>query len=114
MATTSDPRDYADRTIAGGADASFRCTIGPTCYVCGSSELAPDADLRSPTCNECAPAREHVVSMQTGKGGVAAAVCPCGWHYESQFVGKVGNMFREVAVLSHWRFVIARAAEVQS
>lgn len=80
------------------------------CYVCGSAELSHDADLRSPTCPECRPARDHVVSMQTGPSGTAVAVCPCGWRYQSKFVGRAGWMFREIAVRAHWRSAIAASA----
>lgn len=79
------------------------------CYVCGSIELAADADLRSPTCDDCRPARDHVVSMQTGPGGAPLAVCPCGWRYQSG--DKAGYLFREVAVRAHWRAMIAASAE---
>lgn len=85
----------------------------PTCYVCGSPEIAPDADLRSPTCTECRPARNHVVSMQTGAGGAPLAVCPCGWRYQSRFGGRMGSIFRDVAVRTHWRAAIA-ASVVQA
>lgn len=98
-----------------GADFVAGRPVSAGCYVCGSLELAPGGNPGSATCAGCIPARDHVVSMQTGPGGVAAAVCPCGWRYESQFVGQAGSMFRDVAVLAHWRAMIAAAnAEVQS
>lgn len=83
----------------------------PSCYVCGSPDLAADADHRSATCAECRPARDHVVSMQTGEGGRPLAVCPCGWRYQSRSAGQAGQLFRDIAVRAHWRAMIAAAAE---
>jgi|GEM_PF-1304062 len=80
----------------------------PTCYVCGSPELASDADLRSPTCASCLPARDHVVSMQTAPDGGALAVCQCGW--ESNSRGERRMMVSDVKVRMHWRDVIRRVA----
>lgn len=82
------------------------------CYVCGSTELAADADLRSPTCEECKPARAHVVSNQTAPDGGALAVCPCGWTANSH--GKRSMIIRETKVRLHWRSVISRSASYRA
>jgi hypothetical protein len=75
-----------------------------TCYVCRSPELAADADPRSPTCETCKPARQHIVSMQTGEGGSAVAACPCGWRVE--LTGEYRRTLRDAAVRQHWREII--------
>lgn len=81
------------------------------CHFCGSAELAADCPMGSPTCEDCRPIREHIVSMQRGAGGEAVAICQCGWRYQSQFDGQTGSVFRDVAVRLHWRAMIAAAAE---
>lgn len=81
--------------------------MSSSCYVCGSAELAPDADPRNPTCERCRPAREHVVSMQTDRGtGEALAVCPCGWGSRHAWADRPS---RCAAVRAHWREVIEAA-----
>lgn len=81
----------------------------PKCYVCGSTGLPADADLRSPTCLDCKPARDHVVSMQTAPGGGSPAVCPCGW--SSTVTGRQVSMIQDAKVRMHWRAMIAIAAD---
>ena len=81
----------------------------PRCSVCGSVELAADADLRSPTCEDCKAARDHVVSMQTLPSGGSMAVCPCGW--SSTVVGRGRHMILDTKVRMHWRAMIGLAAE---
>ena len=75
-----------------------------TCYVCGSAELAEGANPNSPTCTVCLPARDHVVSMQRGRGRnwKPRAVCPCGWDETFLYFDQ-----REAAVKAHWLAAIA-------
>ena len=75
------------------------------CHVCGSPEIDPAAsDHGSARCAACAPARDHVVSMQTGPDGSSLAVCPCGW--SSEIAGPGRYRAQEAKVKQHWRDVI--------
>lgn len=70
--------------------------------------------MGSPTCEDCRPIRDHVVSMQNDEGGRPLAVCQCGWRYQVKSASG-GYVFREVAVRRHWREMILQAAKaVQS
>lgn len=75
------------------------------CYVCASTDIAADADMRSPTCDGCKAARDHVVSMQTGLGGALLAVCECGWTFQVARRGGAGTT-RDLMVRMHWRAMI--------
>jgi hypothetical protein len=77
------------------------------CYVCESIDIAADADMRSPTCEACKPARDHVVSMQTGRIGILLAICQCGWQTESS--GRDRRDARDRQVRQHWRAMIRAA-----
>ena len=87
-------------------------SAAPKCYVCGSRDLPADVDLRSPTCAACAPARDHVVSMQTAPDGGSLAACPCGWR--STVAGKARYVIQDVKVRLHWREVIRRSQTLRS
>lgn len=76
------------------------------CHLCGSAEVRPDSPSGSPTCADCWPITEHVVSMQTGHEGASIAVCPCGWRAEAK--GDRRSIVREAKVRLHWRDVIRR------
>lgn len=78
------------------------------CHLCGSAEIRADSPMGSPTCDECWPITDHVVSMRTGPGGSALAVCPCGWRAETMGQGR--NHLIQVKVRLHWREVIRRKA----
>lgn len=77
------------------------------CFLCGATEVSPEAHYGSPVCDDCLPIREHVVSMQTGDGGSSLAVCRCGWRSEIQGGGRY--IVQDTKVRLHWRGVIARA-----
>src|SRR5690606_18415067 len=66
------------------------------CYVCGSREIMPDCSPGAAACEACVPAREHVVSMQTGRDGASLAVCPCGW--TSEVKGKGRHIIQDAKV----------------
>ena len=75
------------------------------CYVCGSAKLADGADLRSPLCGRCAPARSHIVSMKRS-GSHRTAECRCGWDY-AEPIGAADQ--RDEVVRGHWRQVVEQA-----
>lgn len=75
------------------------------CHVCGKPA---EIDPRSCIGDCCAPARNHVVSNRTDRGD-ALAVCPCGWT-DRQPWSSEGLAAREMAVIAHWRDVVAREA----
>ena len=85
--------------------------MSAACHFCGSTPVLADSPMGSPTCEDCRPIRDHVVSMQRGAGGEAVAICQCDWRYHSQFGGLTGSIFRDVAVRSHWRAMIAAAVD---
>lgn len=85
----------------------------PTCYVCGTDEILPDADLRNPTCAAHAEARKHLVSMtvEAGVGGLVAfsvATCRCGHREQMPWGGHHDAM--NAAVKAHWRAVCGETA----
>ena len=81
--------------------------VGLRCHLCGSAEVEADSPIGSPTCAECRPIRDHVVSMQTGPSGASLAVCACGWC--SLVAGAKRHMVQDAKVRMHWRDVIRRA-----
>lgn len=84
-------------------------TSAPSCYVCGSAQIADDADLRSPTCTEHRAARDHIVSnRRCGATGDALAVCPCGWTAQRPWGGH--HVIMDELIKAHWRAVSWRTA----
>lgn len=79
----------------------------PTCYVCGSAELAEGVDLRSPTCERCLPARDHVISMQRAANRDLVAKCSCGRQFRTK--PHFGAQ-RDAWCRQHWQDAIAQAA----
>ena len=77
------------------------------CHLCGSTEIRADSPKGSPTCADCWPITDHVVSMQTGADGSSRAVCECGWR--SEVTGAKRHMLQQVKIRMHWRDVIRRA-----
>ena len=79
-------------------------TRRPCCYVCSSAELAPDADLRIPTCERCRPARAHTIRI-TNIGDQSVATCECG---EWQSIVEWDERFVQAEYCRrHWRAAIA-------
>ena len=79
------------------------------CHVCGAPAIAEASDIGSARCGDCAEVRNHVVSMRTGPGGSAVAVCTCGWRSESH--GSQRMTLRETKVRLHWRTMIRAVRE---
>lgn len=80
------------------------------CYVCGSSDLAPDSDLRNPLCAVDLGAREHIASMQRDPGtGGSLAVCPCGWRSQVRWSERADQ---DQLVREHWLGLRSTAAAV--
>lgn len=86
----------------------------PTCYVCGTEDIAPDADPRNATCIAHVAARQHLVSMtteaETADGGLiahAVATCQCGHRVRLPWGGHHEAM--NALVHAHWRAVCGEA-----
>jgi hypothetical protein len=79
------------------------------CHVCGSPATAAASDFGSSRCDDCAEARNHVVSMRAGKGGTSLAICQCGWR--SEVPRRNAYMIQDVKVRMHWRSAIRAAAQ---
>lgn len=78
--------------------------MSATCYVCGSEKLIPDADPRNAVCEAHREARQHVISMQTGK-----MVCSCGWLILGTYSREDKDRFTRI----HWESVCAGGVVVE-
>ncbi len=83
--------------------------MSANCYVCGSPAVSSASDIGASRCEDCAPIRDHIVSMQTANDGASLAVCQCGWRSKAK--GPKRYFVQEVKVRLHWRSVIGRIAE---
>jgi len=74
------------------------------CHLCGGEPEA-DSPRGSPTCSDCRPIREHVVSMSNAPG-TSIARCRCGWRSEVAWSHRA--TVQDAKVRLHWRDVIRR------
>jgi len=82
-----------------------------TCHVCGSAEISAMSRRGSLICEDCLPAQDHVVSMQTSPCGGSLAVCQCGWR--STVTGRHRYVLQDVKVRMHWRAMIGLAIQAR-
>jgi len=99
--------------MIGGDKLVPRSGWADRCHICGAPSTVAASDHGSPRCDDCAPAREHVVSMQIADDGDSLAVCPCGWRSKIRR-GKGAYLIQDAKVRLHWRAVIRAVREAEA